>query len=468
MLQAVSIAFSKVSIQTYDLGIYGTTSSCVLLVVAFIQDSLLAQTRSAIGPIVPFVLRVIQLALILCTSVANASLPRRPKVFKDGRVVDAGETDTLFSKYSFGWAAPLLKLARAKGELDLNDLPVMDHNTRSRDATRNWIEADRKHALWLNIVLHHKWALILQWALTLIQAIGNIAPQFVLLNVLILLESRSEGASISSKAWIWVIALGLSTTIASWIESWLFWISQADIAIPIRAELASLIFQKAMRRKDIKGVTKKTKKDASEPVNGSSEPEAANTALGKPDKPAEEESEEALTKQATINLIAVDARRVADFASYNNFFIGSVFKLATSFAFLIALIGWKALIAGLGTMLLIMPLNIFFSKRYAAAQGRLMKMRDEKLGVVTEALQGLRQLKFMSIEKQWQEKIGVVRARELAELWASYKADTMLLMCWIASPILFSAASLSVYAAIYGELTPSIAFTSIGIFKQVR
>jgi ABC-type multidrug transport system fused ATPase/permease subunit len=467
VLQATAIVNSKVPTKTYRLGIYGTISSLYLLVVAFIQDSLLAQTRSNLGPVAPFVLRVIQLALILCTALANASLPRRPVVFRDGKPVDAGETDSFLSKLSFAWASPLLKLAIKKESLDLYDLPLMDHNVRSKDVTQTWIKAERKHSLWVNIALHHKWAFIQQWLLTLLQAIGNVSPQFVLLNLLKLLEKRAADASISSKAWIWVIALGLSTIIAAWIESWMFWMSQADVAIPIRAELSSLIFQKAMRRKDIKGATKALKKEP-DSANAASATEGDEpAATGKIEEPEEDDDEAALTKQATINLIAVDTKRVSDFASYNNLFPGSVFKLVVSFTFLILLIGWKALVCGLATMVLIMPLNILFSKRYAAAQSRLMKMRDLKLGVVTEALQGLRQLKFMSIEKQWQKKIGGVRDKELKELWESYKADTMLLMCWITSPILFSAASLSVYAYLYGELSPSVAFTSIGIFKQV-
>jgi ABC-type multidrug transport system fused ATPase/permease subunit len=460
VLQSTAIAFSKVSTKTYELGIYGTVSSSLLLVVAFIQDSLLSQTRSSIGPIGPFVLRAIQLVLVICTAFANASLPRRPELFKDGKAVDSGETVSVFSKYSFAWCEPLLKLALQKGSLELKDLPTMDHNVRSKDATRTWIKADRKHSLWVNVALHHKWALIVQWALTGLSAVGNVTPQFVLFNVLKLLEKRGAGASVSSEAWIWVIALGLSTTITSWIESWLFWISQSDIAIPIRAELASLIFQKSMRRKDIKGATKQQ--------TDVSEPERDTTAAGKPEEPKKDDSEAALTKQSTINLIAVDARRVADFASYNNYFPGSAFKLIVSFTFLIVIIGWKALLVGLLTMLLIMPLNVYWSKEYASAQSRLMKMRDEKLGVVTEALQGLRQLKFMSIEAQWQEKISAVRTLELSELWASFKADTMILLCWIASPIFFSVTSLSVYAYLYGELTPSVAFTAIGIFKNLE
>jgi hypothetical protein len=111
-------------------------------------------------------------------------------------------------------------------------------------------------------------------------------------------------------------------------------------------------------------------------------------------------------------------------------------------------------------MAIIIPFNIYNSKRYAEIQRSLMKVRDEKLGVVTEALQGLRQIKFMGIERQWQGKIMEVRGRELDELWKSNIADTILLFCWFASPILFSAASLTMYAILYGELTPSVRCSS--------
>jgi hypothetical protein len=46
-----------------------------------------------------------------------------------------------------------------------------------------------------------------------------------------------------------------------------------------------------------------------------------------------------------------------------------------------------------------------------------MKIRDEKMGVVTEALQGIRQIKFAALEREWEAKIGSVRTRELDELW---------------------------------------------------
>ena len=114
----------------------------------------------------------------------------------------------------------------------------------------------------------------------------------------------------------------------------------------------------------------------------------SDTAAG--DKPVLEEKEEGdpKSRQSTVNLIGVDTKRVSDFCSFNNYFPGSLFKLIVSFAFLWSIIGWKALLAGFLAMALTVPINIFFSRRYAAAQDRLMKVRDTKMAVVTEALQG--------------------------------------------------------------------------------
>jgi ABC-type multidrug transport system fused ATPase/permease subunit len=298
--------------------------------------------------------------------------------------------------------------------------------------------------------------------LTLLQAFGNFAPQFALLNILRILERRESGRPISSEAWIWVIALGLTTVVSSWIEAWLYWCS-AGLSLPIRAELSTLVFEKSMRRKDVKGTTKTNTAD-SNIVEASIEE-------GVPPPISTDENDEAdaghKSRQTIVNLIGVDARRISDFCNVNNFFPGSVFKLIVSFAFLIQLIGWKSLLAGLGTMAVIFPINIMFSRWYSDAQDRLMKTRDVKLAVVNEALQGMKQIKWTATEKQWQAKIGKVRERELKDLWSALLNDTGLMLCWIASPIMLSAASLATYAVLEGGLSPSIAFTSIGIFKQV-
>jgi len=457
--------------KSYELGVYITLSTGFLLAAILFQDALVIRDPQTKGLGSPenIVFRISQIVLALVTGLTGVLLQRRPKVYLDGTPVDGMYSVSALSRYSFTWVEHLLYLARIKKRLELDDFPAMDHYTRAKELSTSWESKDRPRKLWAELLLCHKWAFIIQWVLTLIQSFGNFAPQFVNFHFLQLLEERDLGVPVSKEAWIWVLALTVVTIGSSWVESWLFWISWAELAIPIKAQLSALVFQKSMRRKDVKGATKSKKAN----VEGHNISEVAmgdSSAEDKPEIPHGEEEDDNpnKSKQSTVNLIAVDSKRIADFCSFNYFFPGSVYKLVISFVFLISILGWKSLVSGFLAMALTIPINIYFSKRYANAQDRLMKVRDSKMAVVTEALQGIRQIKFSALEMNWQEKIGKVRRKELDEQWSVYIADTMLLFCWIASPILLSATSLAVYATTVGDLTPSVAFTAIGVFNNLE
>lgn len=475
LFQAITIVSSRDSVKAYNLGISSFLSSVTLAGVLFIQgtrvgDYLLRHNLAL------FSLRVIELLLSLSLAIASISLPRRPDVYYNGGLVDRMYTVSALSRSTFAWPYDILSLAARKKNLDMADLTRPDQYTRANSVSDSWKKQNYKHRLWISVTLAHKRAFTTQFILTVITSILNFAPQWVILQLLKFLETRHIGNRPMIDAWIWVMWLGVAIIAQSWFESFIFWLSFAELNIPVRAQLSALIFEKSMRRKDVKGASKSKKKDQ----DGTTEPTESATA-GVPDestpligkqhtKPKEEDAEEELkkSKQSTVNLIGVDAKRISDFATFSNLFYGSVFKLTVSISFLISLLGWKALLAGFSAMLVIMPINIYFSKKYAAAQDRLMKLRDEKMEVVTEALQGIRQIKFSALEPEWEEKIGDVRERELKAVWDVFMSDTMLLACWITSPIFMSVFSLAVYATFTGELTPSVAFVSLGVFKALE
>ncbi|KFY39986.1 hypothetical protein V494_03725, partial [Pseudogymnoascus sp. VKM F-4513 (FW-928)] len=458
-LQALIVVYARDPTTTYDLGIYGSVSAWFLLGALCAQFVLIARMRSTLEPLPIFNLRVAQVILATAVAFANLTIPRRPAVFIDGnRPIDAMNTDSALSKYTFEWCNAILRFAGKKGTLNMSDLPRPNAQTRSADLAARWTQANLPGSLMVRIFLTHKWSFAGQWGLAFIQAFGNFAPQFVLLQILRALERRGAGEPITSEAFVWVAALGVMTVASSWVEGWLLWLSQSDLSIPIRAELSALVFEKSMRRKDVKSVAKTAEGEVDE----------ENVEAGATKAEVDDEDMGQKSRQAIVNLIGVDAKRVAEFAAFNFFFPGSFFKLVISFAFLVQLIGWRSLLAGLMTMVIILPANIIFSKRYSAAQDRLMKARDAKLAVVNEALQGMKQIKWTATENQWGAKIRKVRDRELRDLWSSLLNDTGLILCWIASPIMLSAASLATYAILEGGLSPSVAFTSIGVFKQLE
>ncbi|KAH8816370.1 putative ABC bile acid transporter [Xylogone sp. PMI_703] len=466
VFQAIAISLVRDSIRAYNLGVHTFFSSLAQLAVLLYQAKLLAQGRTDIGPPLPFALHIVQIVLIIAVGFASVLIPRRPEVYQDGMPIDAMHTVSVLAKFSFDWVTQLLVFAGKKKKLNLEDLPRMDHKTRAKELSEAWESKSHPKKLWIAMLVEHKWPFILQWILTLIQAFGNFAPQFILLHILRLLERRQPGESVAAEAWAWVVGLFLTTIVASWIEAWLYWLSWAQLAIPIRSQISALIFKKALRRKQVHGVSKKKTKD-DEPREGQN---LADAPLNDADKPEidEEDDSDPKGKQSTVNLIGVDAKRVSDFCSFNNYFPGSLFKLIVSFTFLISIIGWKSLLAGFLAMAVTVPINIYFSRKYSDAQDKLMKIRDVKMAVVTEALQGIRQIKFSALEQNWYDKIGKVRSNELAAQWSVFSFDTWLIFCWIASPIALAATSLAVYSLVYGELTPSVAFTAIGVFSNLE
>lgn len=337
----------------------------------------------------------------------------------------------------------------------MSDLPEMDHWTRAAETSADWRRRNSNRRLWLSLALAHFNSIAIQWMGILLTSLLGFGPQWVMLQLLTNLERKESGEDEGQQInnWIWVICLGVVILANSWVESMVYWLSFGHLCIPVRSQLAALIFEKSMRRKDVKGTSKS--KDSSEAVVSG---------------PAEVDETEAVnqSKQNTVNLVGVDGKRVSDFATFQYLFIGSLAKLVISLAFLVTLLGWIPLLAGFSAMLAITPLNVRYSKRYGKAQDKLMKLRDEKTAVVTEALQGIRQIKFSALEPEWESKINDVRERELASVWSVFIADTMLMFCWIASPTLLSAIALSTYALIHGQLTPSVAFVSLGVFKALE
>ena len=83
--------------------------------------------------------------------------------------------------------------------------------------------------------------------------------------------------------------------------------------------------------------------------------------------------------------------------------------MIVSMVFLLTIIGWAPLLAGLAAFSITIPPNVWsvmntrkclsilmrkrLSKNFQAQQQKLMKARDQKLAIVTEALQGIRQVR---------------------------------------------------------------------------
>jgi ABC-type multidrug transport system fused ATPase/permease subunit len=469
IIQALALFIEPQYIARYRLSAFGALSSVLLFITIVVENLIQWSYLDVPKPVnVYLTLTAVQLTGALALVLTYSSVPRRPDVYRNEKLVDRQFTTSLIGKFGFSWPGPILSFAARNKRLEIGDLPEVAYESRAKTLRQSFDQVGKMKKLWKSLFWSHKWAFISQFILVAITSVTNFLPQIALLFILKALEDRDSGRDSVFRLWMWVFALGLSVMISSWLEAWLFFVCFSRIGQPIFQQLAAVIFGKSTRRKDVKGVVKKTpediNRDGSMPANERAGPQEDDST----EKEDEVDDEEQKTRQSTINLVGVDSYRISSFATYIYIFPGTLLKLALTFSFLIKLIGWIPLLTGLAIPALITPVNALASTQYAKVQDDLMKIRDKKMAVVTEALQGIRQIKFSAFEENWQRKIMEVRKRELKTQWQVFKFDTILIAIWIAGPVLLAAVALATYAIIHKTLSPSIAFTTVSVFEALE
>ena len=460
IIQATALFIERPCNVRYRLSVFGALSN-VLLSTAIILKGLITWS----SPHLPkpksleLILTTVQLIGSLTLIRTYSSVPRRPDVYRGEKVVDQKSTTSILGKLGFSWSGPLLRFAASNKGLEIDDLPEISYQTRSKTLQQVFDRVGKKEKLWKSLFWSHQWAFILQFSLVMITSLMGFLPQIALLFILKALEDRENGFDQAFYLWGWVFVLSISIMISSWLEAWLSFICHSRIGQPILQQLAAVIFAKLMRRKDVKGVAKKKDWTGALPLIEGVESKEQNRT-----EENEDADEEQKTRQSTINLVGVDSYRISDFATYIYTLPATGLNLALAFTFLVNLIGWIPTLAGLVIPALVTQLNVFAFRGYAAAQDDLMKIRDKKLAMITEALQGIRRIKFSALEDNWQRKIMEVRKRELISQWRVFYYDTILVAIWAAGPVLLAAVALATYAIIHKTLSASVAFTAVSIF----
>ena len=411
LLQLFDTALEADIISRFQRASYNLYSCCFITVLAW--TPLLGPMPADPQNIVLAACSVTQVVAAFGVLTAIFLIPRRPDVFKDGKIVERQYTASLWERYTFSWSSGILDLAATK-LIDIPDMPAPDISFRSSYVKAKFREIALRPnlRLWALLLWAYWYELFWQYLLIAISTLFDVAPQFAMLKLLQFLEARQGFDAVDPQAWLWVAGMFAVTLGSTIIDFRIMWLMYCHIAIPIRSVLTALIFEKMMKLKNTKEPPKaEEKKEGSDLPNGNSD--AAPNSDAKKNK----EGAQAQTQQDIVNMFAVDTNMIAVFAAQNQFYLNFVCRVFLAIAFLWYLVGWESMIAGMASMAILYPINHFLGKRYATYQKALMKARDSKTAVITEALSGIRQIKFSAIEKQWTEKIDEVREKEIQKIW---------------------------------------------------
>ncbi len=146
----------------------------------------------------------------------------------------------------------------------------------------------------------------------------------------------------------------------------------------------------------------------------------------------------------------------------------AIFKLILAGGFAVSLMGWTPVLSGLAAGCMMVPVSTMLSKRYTSLHFGLMKYRDGKAHLLTEALQGMRQIRYSALEQHWEKKILASRNEELRQYWRVALWQCLVVFIVNLGPLLLASVTFSIYVFMNGtHIRASIIFTSLGLFDQL-
>lgn len=502
--QATLLFAIHAPVEVHDTGFWIFLSCLITGSIASIQ------TYAAIGDFahrldVALILRAVNVGAAVVTLLSSILIPRRPKVFFRDEPVDSQWTTSVLSRGTWGWPRTLMDKASKQGDLEERDIPQPDHLLRVDEVMVTWNSQSKGQTLLRDLWTVYRGRILLQWTTTILRCVFGVIPFWVMLDLVQRLTDRGGDAGAPSRELCGlVVLLGLVSMAEQWADSWVSFYAINMLMMPMRAQLSALIYEKSLRRKNVKSAEKTKEGDQGEReaatsarsenhdgdeetplLDGHSDGNQAaanngtdtnpsdtngNTKKTEDQKPNDSKPEDTSfqSRQSVVNLVGIDTRRISNFMAMQFFIVASFGKLIFYSIFLIQLIGWIPFVVGILAWALVLPINTYFSKRLIKLTAKIMTVRDKKLAIVNEALQGIRQIKFAALEGEWESRINGVRDEELGATWTMFLADVGIFGCWVVSPILLAAASLATYALIEGELTPPVAFVSISVFKALE
>eukprot|EP00095_Tigriopus_kingsejongensis_P008533 maker-scaffold81_size397536-snap-gene-2.18 protein:Tk08533 transcript:maker-scaffold81_size397536-snap-gene-2.18-mRNA-1 annotation:"multidrug resistance-associated protein 1 isoform x4" len=117
----------------------------------------------------------------------------------------------------------------------------------------------------------------------------------------------------------------------------------------------------------------------------------------------------------TVNLMSIDTERMnIVVGSLNNLWYAPLVILLSLY-FLWGYLGPSCL-AGLGMMIILIPINAWLSSRIKKYQFANMKKKDQRLETMNEVLEGIKVMKLYAWEPSFQEKIAAIRDSEVETL----------------------------------------------------
>nr|CAD7423725.1 unnamed protein product [Timema monikensis] len=170
-----------------------------------------------------------------------------------------------------------------------------------------------------------------------------------------------------------------------------------------------------------------------------------------------------------VNLMAVDANRAMEVSMQLNMFWSAPLQIALALYYLWQILG-PSVLAGLGLMILLVPLNSFIANKVKSLQIQQMKSKDKRIKLINEVLNGIRVLKLYAWEPSYEKELRDIRKKEVNILKKAAYLNAATSFAWTCAPFLVSLVTFATFVLIdeNNVLDAEIAFVSLSLFNIMR
>ncbi|KAF9143708.1 hypothetical protein BGX30_014957 [Mortierella sp. GBA39] len=136
-------------------------------------------------------------------------------------------------------------------------------------------------------------------------------------------------------------------------------------------------------------------------------------------------------------------------------------------------LGWSCF-GGVGTVILVMPMQLWIAKRLSRARDEKLTAMDNRIRLINEVLSGVKIVKLYGWESSFRDKIAVFRQLELAILHTIGVIFSYMNILFSSMTLLMALVSFSLYATVGGpgftpgEINSQTIFVSVTLFGLVN
>lgn len=168
-----------------------------------------------------------------------------------------------------------------------------------------------------------------------------------------------------------------------------------------------------------------------------------------------------------VNHLSSDSDAVAESAFFLPEFTASALTIVAVLGALFVYLGWAAM-AALVTLAVISPLTALVARRYRILDHRIMELRDKRVTLMSQILQGIRVVKYHAWERSVGDEVHSVRREELATRTSIVRTDAMSTALFISTTTIVAFSGFLAYVWLGGTLDAPIVFACLALFAMLE